>query len=269
MHSAYPFKAAARHALGAMTSLRLGDVKLARIGLGTNRLSKTPEHVELIRDSVAAGVQLVDTAHTYAGGQSEETIGAALGPNTDGCVVATKGGWNGARPEVLRVEIEESLHRLRTETISLFYLHRPDPKTPIEESLGAIKEHQGAGQIRNVGVSNVGIAQIERARDVVPIAAVQNPYNVSDRRHDDVVDYCNREGIVFVPYFPLRGTGGGALAEIAERHGATQAQVALAWLLKRSSAILPIPGSLSIEHVKENIAAPDLKLSDAEFDALL
>jgi pyridoxine 4-dehydrogenase len=250
-----------------MTRLRLGESDVARIGLGTNRLSKTPEHVELIREAVAAGVQLVDTAHTYAGGQSEETIGTALGP--DGCVVATKGGWNGARPEALRVEIAESLRRLRTETIGLYYLHRPDPETSLEESLGVIKEHQEAGQIRNVGVSNVGIAQIELARDVVPIAAVQNPYNVSDRRHDDVVDYCTREGIVFVPYFPLRGTGGGALAEIAERRGATQAQVALAWLLKRSPAILPIPGSLSIEHVKENLAAPDLELGHAEFDALL
>jgi pyridoxine 4-dehydrogenase len=252
-----------------MTRLRLGDTEVARIGLGTNRLSKTPEHVEFIRDAVAAGVQLVDTAHTYAGEQSEDTIGTALGPNPDGCVVATKGGWNGARPAVLRVEIAESLRRLRTETIGLYYLHRPDPETPLEESLGAIKEHQEAGQIRNVGVSNVGIAQIECARDVVPIAAVQNPYNVSDRRHDDVVDYCTREGIVFVPYFPLRGTGGGALAEIVTRRDATQAQVALAWLLKRSPALLPIPGSLSIEHVKENLAAPDLELSDAEFDALL
>jgi aryl-alcohol dehydrogenase-like predicted oxidoreductase len=248
---------------------RLGDTEVARIGLGTNRLSKTPEHVELIRDAVAAGVQLVDTAHTYAGGQSEDTIGTALGPDPDGCVVATKGGWHGAQPEVLRAEIAESLRRLQTETIGLYYLHRPDPETPLEESLGAIREHREAGQIRNVGVSNVGIAQIERARDVVPIAAVQNRYSVSDRGHDDVVDYCTREGIVFVAYFPLRGTGGGALAEIAERRGATEAQVALAWLLKRSPAILPIPGSLSIEHVKENLTAQGLELSDAEFEDLL
>jgi pyridoxine 4-dehydrogenase len=247
---------------------RLGDTEVGRIGLGTNRLSKTPEHVELIRDAVAAGVQLVDTAHTYAEGQSEDTIGTALGPNPDGCVVATKGGWNGARPEVLRAEITESLRRLRTDAIGLYYLHRPDPETPLEESLRAIKEHHEAGQIRNVGVSNVGIAQIERARDVVPIAAVQNAYNISDRRHEDVIDYCTQEGIVFVPYFPLRRTGGSALAEIAERRGATQAQVALAWLLRRSPAILPIPGSLSIEHVKENLAAPDFELGDAEFDAL-
>jgi pyridoxine 4-dehydrogenase len=251
-----------------MTRLRLGDTEVARIGLGTNRLSKTPEHVEFIRDAVAAGVQLVDTAHTYAGGQSEDTIGSALGPQPDGCVVATKGGWNGAGPEVLRAEIAESLRRLRTETIALYYLHRPDPEMPLEESLGAIKEHRDAGQIRNVGVSNVGVAEIERAREVVPIAAVQNRYSVSDRRHDDVVDYCGREGIVFVGYFPLRGTGGGVLREIAERRDATEAQVALAWLLKRSPAILPIPGSLSLDHVKENLATPELALSDAEFGAL-
>jgi aryl-alcohol dehydrogenase-like predicted oxidoreductase len=170
---------------------------------------------------------------------------------------------------VLRVEIAESLRRLRTESIGLYYLHRPDPETPLEVSLGTIKEHQESGQIRNVGVSNVGVAQIERARDVVPIVAVQNPYNVSDRRHDDVVDYCTREGIVFVAYFPLRGTGGGALAAIAQRRGVTEAQVALAWLLRRSPAILPIPGSLSIEHVKENVAARDISLSDAEVDSLL
>ena len=252
-----------------MTRLTLGDTEVTRIGLGTNRLSKTPEHFELIRDAIAAGVQLVDTAYSYAGGQSEETIGAALGPDPDGCVVATKGGWNGARPEVLRAQIEESLRRLRTETIALYYLHRPDPETPLEESLGAINEHREAGRIRNVGVSNVGIDEIERAREVVPIAAVQNRYNVSERSHDDIVDYCAREGIVFVPYFPLRGTGGGGLAEIAARRGATETQVPLAWLLKRSLTILPMPGSLSLEHVKQNLAAPDLTLSDAEFDARL
>jgi pyridoxine 4-dehydrogenase len=252
-----------------MTRLRLGDSEVDRIGLGTNRLSKTPEHVEFIKEAVVAGVQLVDTAHTYAGGQSEDTVGTALGPKPDGCVVATKGGWNGARPELLRAEIAESLRRLRTETIAVYYLHRPDPETPLEESLEEIKEHRDAGQIRNVGVSNVGVAEIERAREVVPIAAVQNRYSVSDRTHDDVVDYCAREEIVFVPYHPLRGTSGGVLGEIAERRGATEAQVALVWLLRRSPTILPIPGSLSLEHVKENLAAPELALSDAEFGALL
>src|SRR5512132_2685479 len=146
--SCLPASAAARHPLGAMTRLRLVEIEIARMGLGTNRLSKTHEHVEFIREPVAEGVKLVDTAHTYAGGQSEETIGTALGP--DGCGVSTKGGWNGARPKVLRVEIAESLRRLGTEIIGLYYLHRPDPETSLEESLGAIKEHQEAGQIRNV-----------------------------------------------------------------------------------------------------------------------
>jgi pyridoxine 4-dehydrogenase len=249
--------------------LRLGDTDLARIGLGTNRLTRTPEHVAFVREAVAAGVSLIDTAHTYTGGQSEETIGAALGSNPTGCVVETKGGWNGARPEVLRAEIEESLRRLRTNRIDLYYLHRPDPGTPIEQSLGAIKVARDSGKLGNVGVSNVGIEQLERARQVVPIAAVQNRYSLSERTYDDVVDYCAAEGIVFVPYFPLRGVGGRALTDIAERHGATEAQIALAWLLKRSPTMLPIPGTLSVEHLQENLAALEIELTDAEFQALL
>jgi pyridoxine 4-dehydrogenase len=255
--------------VGVKTTLRLGDTELARIGLGTNRLTKTPEHVAFIREAVAAGVRLIDTAHSYAGGQSEDTIGTALATVSGDWVVATKGGWNGARPEVLRAEIEESLRRLRTDSIGLYYLHRPDPQTPIEESLGAIKESRDGGKIRQVGVSNVDVDQIERAREVVPIAAVQNRYSLSARTHDDVVDYCAREDIVFVPYFPLRGVGGRALAEIAERHGATETQIALAWLLKRSPTTLPIPGTLSLEHLKDNLAALDVELSDADFQALL
>ena len=249
-------------------TLRLADTDVARIGLGTNRLSRTPELVAFVKGAVEEGVSLIDTAHTYAGGQSEETIGAALGPSPDGCIVETKGGWNGARPEVLRAEIDESLRRLRTDKIGLYYLHRPDPGTPIEESLGAIKEARDSGKIGHVGVSNVDIKQIERARDVVPIAAVQNRFSVSERTHDDVVDYCEREGIVFVPYFPLRGVAGRALADIAKRRGATEAQIALAWLLKRSPTMLPIPGTLSREHVKENLGALDIELTDAEFQAL-
>jgi pyridoxine 4-dehydrogenase len=247
---------------------RLGDTELARIGLGTNRLTKTPEHVAFIREAVAAGVNLIDTAHTYAGGQSEDTIGTALATVPGAWLVATKGGWNGARPEVLRAEIEESLRRLRTDSIGLYYLHRPDPQTPIEESLGAIKEYRDGGKIRHVGVSNVGIDQLERAREVVPIAAVQNRFSLTDRTHEEVVDYCTREGLVFVAYFPLRGVGGDVLADVADRHGATQAQIALAWLLKRSPAILPIPGTLSLEHLKVNLAAREIELSDAEFEVL-
>ena len=250
------------------TTARLGEREVARIGLGTNRLRRTAANVELVREAVDAGVGLIDTAHTYAGGESEETIGEALSPAADGVVVATKGGWNGARSEVLRAEIEESLRRLRTDAIDLYYLHRPDPGMPLEESLGAIDEQRRRGKIRHVGVSNVDVEQIERARQVVPVAAVQNQYSLAARTHQDVVDYCEREGILFVPYFPLRGDRPRALAEIAERRGATQAQVALAWLLGRSPATLPIPGTLSREHLRENLAALEIELTDEELAAL-
>ena len=248
----------------------LGDVELTRIGLGTNRLRNTPENVAFVREAVAAGVNFVDTAHSYTGGESEETIGAALAAAADGCVVATKGGWGAGngRPELLRAQIEDSLRRLRTDTIALYYLHRVDPETPLEESLGAIAEYRDAGKIRHVGLSQVGIDQIERARRVVPIAAVQNQYNLSERGSEDVVDYCAREGIVFVPFYPLRGDGGRALEEIAERHGATPTQIALAWLLARSPAMVPIPGTLSLEHLKENLGALELELSGDELEAL-
>jgi aryl-alcohol dehydrogenase-like predicted oxidoreductase len=245
---------------------------VARIGLGTNRLMRTRDNVALIRSAVAAGVQMIDTAHSYTGGQSEETIGEALSPLPEGCVVATKGGGGGGsgrgRPENLRAEIEQSLGRLRTDSIPLYYLHRVDPQTPIEESLAAIKEYQDSGKIRHVGVSEVNIDQIERARKVVPVAAVQNHYNLSERKYETVVDYCAGEGIVFVPFFPLRGNGGAALAEIAARHGATPQQITLAWLLRRSPATLPIPGTLSLDHLKQNLAALKIELTDAEFEAL-
>ena len=184
--------------------LRFGDVEVQRIGLGTNRLRNTPANLAFLREAAAAGIGHIDTAHTYTGGESEETIGAALSPIPEQCIVATKGGWAGGRPDALRAEIDQSLLRLRTDSIPLYYLHRPDPETPLEDSLAAIKEHHDTGKIRHVGVSNVGIDQIERARAVVPITAVQNNYSLSERRHEDVVDYCANEGIVFVPYFPLR-----------------------------------------------------------------
>jgi pyridoxine 4-dehydrogenase len=255
--------------VSATRKLRLGDAEVNRIGLGTNRLRNTPENVAFVREAVAAGVSHIDTAHAYTGGESEETIGAALSPIPDGWVVATKGGWSAGRPELLRAEIEESLRRLRTDSIALHYLHRVGPETPLEESLAAINEYRESGKIRHVGVSNVGIDQIERARQVLPIAAVQNHYNLSERKYEEVVDYCAREGIVFVPYFPLRGGGGGRpLAEIAERHGATPAQIALAWLLRRSPMMVPIPGTLSLDHLKQNLAALEIELSDDEFQAL-
>jgi len=251
--------------------LRLGDTEVPRIGLGTNRLTNTSEHVALVNEAVAAGLGHIDSAHTYTGGGSEETIGAALSPIADGVVVATKGGWGAGngRPEVLRAQIEESLRRLQTETIALYYLHRVDPETPLEDSLAVIKKYHDEGQIRHVGLSEVGVEQIERARELVPIVAVQNRYNLSERAHDEVVDYCAREELVFVPFFPLGGDGGPALAEIAERHGATEVQIALAWLLRRSPVMLPIPGTLSLGHLRENLGALELELSEDEYEALL
>jgi pyridoxine 4-dehydrogenase len=254
----------------ATTSLRLGDVEVPRIGLGTNRLSYTPKHVSFIRDAVAAGVRHIDTAHLYAGGESEVTIGEALSSTPEDVVVATKGGYHPGegRPEVLRAQIDESLRRLRTDTIALYYLHRVDPETPLEESVGAMKEAQDAGRIRHVGVSEVSVEQVERARLVTPIAAVQNHYNLSQRKHEDVVDHCAREGIVFVPYFPLRGGRSPALERIAQQRGATPTQIALAWLLQRSPTTLPIPGTLSRDHVRENLAVLRIDLSDEELRAL-
>jgi aryl-alcohol dehydrogenase-like predicted oxidoreductase len=253
-----------------MQKLKLGDTEVPRIGLGTNRLTNTAEHVEFVKQAVAAGVAHIDTAHLYTGGESEATIGAALSPAPDGSVVATKGGYRPGegRQAVLREQIEQSLRQLRTDTIALYYLHRVDPQTPFEESLATIKEYRDDGKIRHVGISEVGIEQIQRAREIVPITAVQNHYNLAERRYEDVVDYCAQEGIVFVPFFPLRADGGRPLAEIAERHGATPAQITLAWLLRRSPAMLPIPGTLSLDHLEQNLAALEMELTDAEFDAL-
>ena len=249
---------------------KLGDTELVRIGLGTNRLSHTPEHVAFVREAVAAGITMVDTAYLYAGGESEATIGEAFSSVPEGCVVATKGGYRPGegRPDVLRAQIEESLRRLRTDTIALYYLHRVDPQTPLEQSLEVIAEYRDRGRIRHVGVSEVGVEEIERARQVVPIAAVQNHYNLGERRHEDVIDHCAAEGLLFVPFFPLRSEGPAAVRAIAERHGATPTQIVLAWLLRRSPAMLPIPGTLSLDHVKENLGALEIELTNEEFDDL-
>jgi pyridoxine 4-dehydrogenase len=248
-------------------TITLGDAEVARIGLGTNRLRNTPENVAFVRQAAEAGIGYVDTAHTYTNGESEATIGAASGGPP---VVGTKGGFapGTGSPEQLRAQVDESLRRLRVDSIALYYLHRVDPETPLEESVGTLAECREAGKIRHVGLSQVGVEQIERARELVPVAAVQNHYNLAERRYDDVVDHCAREGIVYVPYFPLRDDGGRPVAEIAERHGARPAQVKLAWLLRRSPTMLPIPGSLSIDHVRQNLAALELELSDDELEAL-
>jgi aryl-alcohol dehydrogenase-like predicted oxidoreductase len=247
-------------------TVSLGGVEVGRIGLGTNRLSFGPTNVAFIRAAVEAGIDVVDTAHLYVGGESERTIGAGLGSRAwPTLVVGTKGGYRAGegRPDILRSQIEESLRVLRKDAIDLFYLHRVHPDTPLEESLGVIAEFRDAGRIRSVGLSQVTIEQIERARRIVPIVAVQSHYNLSERLWDDVVDYCTREQVVFVPYFPLGGSHPD-LAAIADTHGASPEQIALAWLLHRSPLMLPIPGSLSIDHVRENVRAIDIELSEED-----
>ena len=184
-------------------------------------------------------------------------------------MVATKGGYEeGVRIDGLRAELEESLERLRVETIDLYYLHRVHPDHEVEQSMELLAEYREAGRIANVGLSEVTVEQIERAQSIVPIAAVQNEYSVAERRHDDVVDHCAAEGIVFVPYFPLRGDDPPALAEVADAHGATPGQIKLAWLLHRAPVVTPIPGTLSLEHLKENLAALEIELSGEEFERL-
>ena len=250
--------------------LTLGDTEIMRIGLGTNRLRRTPENVEFVRQATVAGIGMVDTAHTYTDGESEATIGEALSPRPDGALVATKGGFapGTGTAKALGAQIEESLRRLRTDTIDLYYLHRVDPETPLEESLRTIAAYRERGQIRHVGLSEVSVDQLDRGRQVVPIAAVQNRYNLAERTHEDVIDHCAEQGIAFVPFFPLRGTDTPAVAEIAARRGAMPQQVALAWLLTRSPAMLPIPGTLSLDHLEQNLAAFELELSEDELDVL-
>jgi aryl-alcohol dehydrogenase-like predicted oxidoreductase len=246
------------------------DPGVTRVGLGTNRLTNTPGNRALLQEALSAGVNFIDTAHLYTGGESEPTIGAALSPFPEGCIVATKGGYSPGegRPEILSAQIEESLERLRTDVIELYFLHRVDPETPLETSLAVIGDYRDQGKIRRIGISEVGIEEIERARRVVPIAAVQNHYSVSERRYDDVVDYCAEQQILFVPFFPLRGDAPPALGEIAEAHRATPSQIKLAWLLRRSPIMLPIPGTLSLDHLRENLAALEIELTDEEYRAL-
>ncbi len=250
-------------------TLTVAGTEVARIGLGTNRLTSTPGHHDFLREAVEAGLGLIDTAHVYTGGDSERTIGEALSPKPGGLVVATKGGYTGkGSPDALRAQIEQSLESLQAEAIDLYYLHRVDPETELEVSLGTIAEYRDAGKIREVGISAVDVEQIEAALQVVPIAAVQNHYNVEERSSEEVIDYCEENGIAFVPYYPLKGDEPPALAVIAESRGASREQIALAWLLRRSPAMLPIPGTLSLEHLRQNLAALEIELTDGEYEAL-
>ncbi|HEY5489076.1 MAG TPA: aldo/keto reductase [Candidatus Limnocylindrales bacterium] len=250
-------------------TIRIGDREVARIGLGTNRLTETPANIGFIRAAVEAGIGMIDSAHLYTGGASERTIGAALAGTTRRPIVATKGGFGRGegKRNGLAHQIEQSLSALRVDRIDLYYLHRVDPDTPLEESVALIAEFRAGGKIDQVGLSQVGVAEIQSAQRIVPISAVQNQFNLAARGWDEVVDYCTSQGIAFVPFFPLRGARPG-LADIARRHDASPSQVILAWLLRRSPQMLPIPGTLSMEHVRENVAALEIELCDAEFASL-
>ena len=251
--------------------MRLGDAEITRIGLGTNRLADTDENRRFVSEAVGAGVDFIDTAHLYTGGDSERAIGEALAPYGVGVTVATKGGFNDGRPQTLRAEFEASRERLQAVTIDLYYLHRVDDEVPLETSVEAINEFRERGALRAIGLSHVGVEEVERARAVTEIAAVQNSYTLAHRESDDVVDYCEREQIPFVPYYPLGGRG-AVLSETVERiaadHDATGRQIVLAWLLKRSPVIVPIPGTVSIEHLRENLGALEIEMTDGEFEAL-
>jgi pyridoxine 4-dehydrogenase len=267
-----------------------GDLPVNRLGYGAMRLTGPrvlgqPADREkakaVLRRAIELEVTLIDTADSYGPGVSEGLIAEALFPYPAGLVIATKGGllrpggsWvPDGRPEHLREAADGSLRRLRLDRIDLYQLHAVDPNVPIEDSLGALVRMQEEGKIRHIGVSNVTVEELTRARRVAQIVSVQNRYSLSDRESEDVVDMCEREGLAFLPWYPL-AAGGLArqrderLQTIARRHDATVPQVALAWLLRRSQAILPIPGTSSVEHLEENVAAAHLHLTDEEFDAL-
>jgi pyridoxine 4-dehydrogenase len=256
-------------------TVRLGDMTVHRLGIGTNRIHDTKEGHSLLKRAVELGVNFIDTAHTYAGGDSEKAIGNTLAPYGKGLVIATKGGMgNGAKPQQLRDELEESLRRLKTERIDLYQLHRVDPETPLSTSVSALKQFMDDGLIRAIGLSEVSVDQLKEALSIAPIASVQNEYNVANRKHEDLINYCDEQGIVFIPWFPLGGLAGDTVkveekvAEIASQYGASVQQIALAWLLKRSPIILPIPGTTSPEHLEENLKAADIVLADEDFAAL-
>ena len=269
----------------------LGDgLVVNRLGYGAMRITgkdiwgppEDPDHaIRVLRRATELGVNFIDTADAYGPSVSEELIAEALEGYGD-VVVATKGGlrrptapqWtNDARPEHLRVALDGSLLRLGVERIDLYQLHAPDPDVPYEESIGTLKELQDEGKIRLIGVSNVDLDELEIARGIVDVVSVQNRYNLADRSSDDVLDRCEELGIAFIPWFPL-GTGdlakggGRALTRVAERLDATPAQVALAWLLARSPVMIPIPGTTSLTHLEENVAAAGLQLPEKDYAEL-
>ncbi|CAN5423941.1 aldo/keto reductase [soil metagenome] len=249
-------------------TITVGGKTISRVGLGTNRLENTSANREFLSGAVNAGIGMIDSAHLYTSGESEKTIGAALAPFADDLVIATKGGFHSGAPEKVRAEIEQSLESLNTETIGLWYLHRVDDKVPVEETLGAVKEFVDAGRIEHVGLSQVDAATVELGASVLPIAAVQNGYNLDEREYDSLIDHCEKHEIAFVPFFPLRGGDKSQLEEIGRRYEISAQQVKLAWLLRRSPAVLPIPGTLHLDHLKGNLATLDVELTDEDYAAL-
>lgn len=242
-----------------------GELEINRIGLGTNRIEDNGEAGSILPAAVDLGVNFIDTADIYQGGQSERVIGSLIG-NSPRAHIATKGGYYDADPDKIRVAIDESRKRLALDTIDLYYLHKPSPTIPIEHSIDPIISAKQDGRIRLVGLSNVDVAQIDRIRRLVDVAAVQNVYNLDDTSNEDVIDYCERHGIVFVPYFPLRGSQ--RAQAVADRLGATRHQVVLAALLARSPVIVPIPGTLQPDHLESNLRAGDLKIDQTTLKEL-
>jgi aryl-alcohol dehydrogenase-like predicted oxidoreductase len=271
-------------------TLELGDLTVGRLGFGAMRLCGPgiwgePEDQgvaeAVLRRVVEVGINFIDTADAYGPQVNERQISSSLYPYPDDLVIATKGGLvrptprrleTDGSPKHLREACEGSLRRLELDRIDLYQLHRPDPNVAFEDSVWALAELRDEGKIRHVGLSNVGVREIVMALDIVPIVSVQNRYNLTDRSSEAVIETCEREDIAFIPWFPL-ATGelarpGGDLDEIATRHDATPAQVALAWLLAKSPVMLPIPGTSSVEHLEENVAATELRLSDEEVATL-
>jgi len=266
-----------------------GDLSVNRLGFGAMRLTGPgvwgepgdPEEARrVLRRAVELGVNLIDTADSYGPEVSERLISEALHPYPDDLVIATKGGYTrpggrwvpDGRPEHLREACEGSLKRLKVERIDLYQLHRPDPKIAFEDSVWFLAQLRDEGKIRHVGLSNVGVREMEIALDIVPVVSVQNRYNLSDRSSEALLQACEREEVGFIPWFPL-ATGrlarpGSPLDEIASHHGVTPSQVALAWLLKHSPAMVPIPGTSSVSHLEENVAAAALELTDDEMAGL-
>jgi pyridoxine 4-dehydrogenase len=274
----------------AAGTLNLGDLTVNRMAFGAMRLTGRgvwgePEDrlaaKSVLRRAVDLGVNLIDTADAYGPDVNEELIAEELHPYPDGLVIATKGGltrpgpgeWQrDGRPETLRSSLEGSLRRLRLDRIDVYQLHAVDPRVPLEESVGALADLQREGKIRHVGLSNVDARELASASAIVNVVSVQNRYSLVDRHSEGVLEACERRGIAFLPWFPLAlgqlAGARGRLADVARAHGATPAQVALAWLLRRSPVMTPIPGTSSVEHLEENVAAAAVELSDAEFAEL-